>query len=75
MNFQKLLQPGSIGHMNLKNRFVVPPMGTNFGNYEGYVTDRMIQYYAARARGGFGLIISHRSERTSHCRAGRALER
>ncbi len=57
MKFQKLLQPGSIGRMNLKNRFVVPPMGTNFGNYEGYVTDRMIQYYAARARGGFGLII------------------
>ncbi|MBR4444614.1 MAG: hypothetical protein IKS37_01780 [Solobacterium sp.] len=57
MKFEKLLSPGKIGTMELKNRFVVPPMGTNFGNYEGFVTDRMIEYYRARALGGFGLII------------------
>ena len=43
--------------MELKNRFVVPPIGTNLGNYEGFVTDQMIEYYRARALGGFGLII------------------
>gem|GEM_PF-2861811 len=48
---------GKIGTMELKNHFVVPPMGTNFGNYEGFVTDWMIEYYRARALGGFGLII------------------
>lgn len=57
MKFEKLLSPGKIGTMELKNRFVVPSMGTNFGNYEGFVTDRMIEYYRARALGGFGLII------------------
>ncbi|MCR5795893.1 MAG: NAD(P)/FAD-dependent oxidoreductase [Solobacterium sp.] len=57
MRFEKLLSPGKIGSMELKNRFVVPPMGTNFGTYDGMVTDRMIEYYRARARGGFGLII------------------
>jgi len=57
MKFEKLLSPGKIGSMELKNRFVVPPMGTNLGNYEGFVTDQMIEYYRARALGGFGLII------------------
>lgn len=57
MKFTKLLEPGKIGSLDLKNRMVVPPMGTNFGSKDGYVTDQMIQYYAARAKGGFGLII------------------
>lgn len=57
MKFEKLLSPGKIGPMELKNRFVVPPMGTNYGNYEGFVTDQMIEYYRTRALGGFGLII------------------
>ena len=38
--------------MELKNRFVVPPMGTNYGNYDGFVTDEMIEYYRRRAAGG-----------------------
>ena len=49
--FEKLLSSGRIGSMELKNRFVVPPMGTNFGTYEGFVTDQMIEYYRARALG------------------------
>ncbi len=57
MQFTKLLEPGKIGSMELKNRFVVPPMGTNFGTYEGMVTNQMIEYYRTRAAGGFGLII------------------
>ena len=57
MKFEKLLAPGKIGIMELKNRFVVPPMGTNFATYEGMVTDQMIEYYRTRALGGFGLII------------------
>lgn len=57
MEFKKLLEPGQIGSLELKNRMVVPPMGTNFGTKDGYVTDQMIEYYAARAKGGFGLIV------------------
>ena len=51
MKFEKLLSSGRIGSMELKNRFVVPPMGTSFGTYEGFVTDQMIEYYRARALG------------------------
>ena len=39
MRLNKLLSPGKIGTLELKNRFVVPPMGTNFATYEGVVTD------------------------------------
>ena len=57
MRLEKLLAPGKIGAMELKNRFVVPPMGTNLATYNGEVTEEMIAYYRRRARGGFGLII------------------
>jgi len=53
----KLFQPVNIGKMELKNRLVVPPMGTGFSAPDGTVTDRLIEYHEARARGGFGLII------------------
>ena len=70
MKLMKLLSPGKIGAMELKNRFVVPPMGTNFGTYEGEVTDDMIAYYRRRAKGGFGLIII---EVTAVDRKGKAI--
>lgn len=54
--FEKLLEPGSIGSMSLKNRLVMPPMATNFGSKEGLVTQRMIEYYQERAKFA-GLVI------------------
>ena len=70
MRLNKLLSPGKIGTLELKNRCVVPPMGTNFGTYEGMVTDDMIAYYRRRAEGGFGLIII---EVTAVDRKGKAI--
>ncbi|MDD2335743.1 MAG: FAD-dependent oxidoreductase [Geobacteraceae bacterium] len=57
MSFETLLSPVRIGKLEIRNRFVVPPMGTNFGNPDGSVSRQLIDYYAARAKGGFGLII------------------
>lgn len=57
MDFNTVLSPIKIGGMEIKNRFVVPPMGTNYADGDGFVTQQLIDYYAARARGGFGLII------------------
>lgn len=57
MEFSTLLSPVKIGKLALKNRFVVPPMGTNYANSDGTVSQRLIDYLTARARGGFGLII------------------
>jgi len=57
MKFATLLSPIKIGNIELKNRFVVPPMGTNYANPDGTVSRQMIDYYVERAKGGFGLII------------------
>lgn len=56
MTYQMFLSPGKIGSMELKNRAVFPPMGTNYCN-EGAVNDRIINYHARRAAGGCGLNI------------------
>lgn len=52
-----LLAPGRIGSLELRCRVVQPAMETNLGTKDGRVTDRLIDYYAARAAGGVGLII------------------
>jgi len=53
----KLFKPFKIGIMKLKNRIVMPPMGTNFSAEGGSVTKRLKNYYVERAKGGVGLII------------------
>jgi len=52
----RLFEPARIRQMELKNRIVMPPMGTNFGTPEGYVTEQMKDYYEERAKGGVGLV-------------------
>lgn len=42
--------------VTIKNRVVMPPMCTNYATIGGAVTDRLIDYYTARAWGGVGLI-------------------
>ena len=42
--------------MSLRNRLVMAPMETQYGTREGTPTQRTIDYYVARARGGVGLI-------------------
>ena len=50
--------PIFLGAMQVKNRIVFPPMSTKFASPgAGEVTERMLAYYEARARGGAGLVI------------------
>lgn len=51
-----LFSQTSIGNVKLKNRIVMSAMGMNQSD-DGYVNDAVIEHYAARARGGVGLII------------------
>lgn len=55
--YTHLFNPIKIGNTVVKNRIFMPPVSTNLANH-GYVTDELIQHYAARARGGVGLIVS-----------------
>ncbi len=52
----KLLEPFQIKNCKLRNRIVMPPMDTNFANPKGFVTDKTLNYYELRAKGGIGLI-------------------
>jgi len=54
----KIFEPIQINSLELKNRLVVPAMGTNFANPDGTVSERLKDYLVARADGGFGLIIT-----------------
>lgn len=56
MKFNAMFQPITIGPMTVKNRFVVPPMGNNFANTDGTMSEQSVAYYRERAKGGFGLI-------------------
>ncbi len=55
-SFPNLLRPGQIGSMALRNRLVMSPMETMYGTPEGLPSTRSRDYFAARAKGGVGLI-------------------
>lgn len=58
MSYEKLFEPGMIGGLEIKNRIVMPAMGCSLAESTGEAGARMIKYYADRARGGAGLIIT-----------------
>src|SRR5262245_8468292 len=51
-----LLTPAHIGSVEVPNRIVMPSMTTRPADPAGVVSDASLAYYAARARGGTGLI-------------------
>ncbi len=56
-SYEHLLSPIQIGKTTVKNRVFMPPISTNLAN-KGYVTDELVAHYAARAKGGVGLIVT-----------------
>jgi 2,4-dienoyl-CoA reductase-like NADH-dependent reductase (Old Yellow Enzyme family)/thioredoxin reductase len=56
MALKNLFSPFAIGILKMENRIVMPPMATNYASTEGFVTQRQIDYYVERAKGGFGYI-------------------
>ena len=54
---EKLLEPTKIGKMELKNRMIMPALCSKFGTEYGAVSDRLIDFYVERARGGVSLIV------------------
>ena len=57
MSYEKLFTPFKIGKMEVKNRLVMSPMGTNSALANGRKTDNEIDYFIERAKGGVGMII------------------
>ena len=57
----KLLEPGRIGNLEIKNRVIMAPMGirgTCDPGTEDYWGERVRAYYEARAKGGTGMITT-----------------
>jgi 2,4-dienoyl-CoA reductase (NADPH2) len=55
--FAHLLAPGRIGTLELRNRLVLTPMGTNLEASDGTPGPRISRFYEERARGGVGLVV------------------
>ncbi|MFX0108235.1 MAG: NADH:flavin oxidoreductase, partial [Candidatus Hodarchaeota archaeon] len=50
-------EPIEFAGLQVRNRIVLPPMVRNLATEDGEVTEKLIEHYAARSRGGVGLII------------------
>jgi 2,4-dienoyl-CoA reductase (NADPH2) len=56
--YEHLLSPVRIGHLELRNRIAMSPMGVEIIDADGHVREPVVRYYEERARGGAGLIIT-----------------
>ena len=57
MGYETLFTPFKIGKMEVKNRLVMSPMGTNSAFTNGRKDAQEIDYFIERAKGGVGMII------------------
>ena len=57
MAFENLFSPIDLGPFSIRNRIVMPALGTNLASRRGEVTPQLLEHYRARARGGAGMII------------------
>ncbi|MFD3257927.1 FAD-dependent oxidoreductase [Paenibacillus lentus] len=55
MMYAHLFSSGKIGSMELKNRVIFPAMGTKMNEPGGFVSQQLIDYHVARAKGGCGM--------------------
>jgi 2,4-dienoyl-CoA reductase-like NADH-dependent reductase (Old Yellow Enzyme family)/NADPH-dependent 2,4-dienoyl-CoA reductase/sulfur reductase-like enzyme len=58
MKLNHLFSPFTIRSMVLKNRSVMPAMGTGYAHSDGTVTPRLLAYLARRAAGGTAMIVT-----------------
>ena len=58
MPYPHLFSPGRIGTLPLKNRIAMTAASASLSEPDGGMTEAMLAYYEARAKGGVGLIIT-----------------
>ena len=57
MAYDMLLSPMKIGTMTVRNRTVMTAAEMSLGRTDGCPTEKLMDYYEERAKGGVGLII------------------
>lgn len=55
--FKHIFEPFTVRRMTVKNRIMMTPIGTNYGEQNGEMSFLHINYYEQRAKGGTGLIM------------------
>lgn len=59
MKFDYIFKPGQIGSLHLKNRVIMAPMNVGGNNQsDGCLSQRGIDYFVERAKGGTGMIVT-----------------
>ncbi len=71
MELRHAFSEGRFGNLTLKNRFIMPAMGTHLADENEFITRGFIDYHVARAKGGIGLNITefscvHPTSRQAH---------
>lgn len=56
--YEKLFTPGKIGPLTIPNRIAMTAASASLSLPDGTMTEEMLAYYEARAKGGVGLIIT-----------------
>ena len=57
-SFETMLSPIQLGPVEVKNRVTLAPMNETMSGVNGEVTEQLISYFAARAKGGTGLLTT-----------------
>lgn len=57
IKYKNIFKPLTVKQMTVKNRIIMPPMGSNYGGQNGEFEEAHMDYYEQRAKGGTGLII------------------
>jgi len=56
--YEKLFSPGKINSLTLRNRIIMPTMGTYMPHLQGETSDKLVEMFARRARGGAAMLIT-----------------
>lgn len=56
--FEHLLSPLKVGRLTLRSRVLITAHATNYVDADGLPDERAVHYYAERARGGVGLMVT-----------------
>jgi 2,4-dienoyl-CoA reductase-like NADH-dependent reductase (Old Yellow Enzyme family)/thioredoxin reductase len=56
-DYSRLLAPGRIGTLELRNRIIMCPMGDSLCEPDGTISANQAAYFEARARGGAALLL------------------
>ncbi len=60
--YHHILEPITVGSMELPNRVIMLPMGNGMNTPEGWFSDREIAYFTERAAGGTALVTTAASQ-------------